>query len=43
MFFTCESVAVGVLLTALVMYIFGKEIRHALYARHDTIKLFHLD
>jgi len=42
MFITCGSVAVGVLLTALPMYIFGKRIR-AFYARHDILKMFHLD
>ncbi len=32
----------GVILTALAMYIFGKKIR-AFYARHDILKMFHLD
>jgi magnesium-transporting ATPase (P-type) len=42
MFITCGSVAVAVLCTALPMYIFGKRIR-AFYARHDILKMFHLD
>jgi magnesium-transporting ATPase (P-type) len=42
MFVTCGSVSVAVLCTALPMYIFGKKIR-AFYARHDILKMFHLD
>ena len=42
MFITCGSVSLGVLVTALPMYIFGKRIR-AFYARYDLLKLFHLD
>ena len=42
MFITCGSLAIGVLCTAFPMYIFGKRIP-ALYARHDILKMFHLD
>ena len=42
MFITCGSVAVAVLCTALPMSIFGERIR-AFYARHDILKMFHLD
>ena len=42
MFITCGSVGIGVLLTAIPMYIYGKRIR-AFYARHDLLKIFHLD
>jgi hypothetical protein len=37
MFIVCGSVNVGLLVTALPIYIFGKKIR-AYYSRHDLLK-----
>jgi len=41
MFIVCGTVNVGLLVTAIPIYIFGKRIR-AFYSRHDILKVFGL-